>query len=104
MLLSLNPVPGILAAAEQVKFTESLSTVSMTVRFLVTSYRPVMVFVDIISLPSMILSIRGPPTTTALTSVGVRVSPSYKKEMEGDGMPEAVQVKVMSVTSLVVNC
>ena len=103
-LSNLSPVPGISAEAEQIKFTESSCTALKRVRFLVTSYKLVMVFLATVSLPSITLLARGPPSDIGFPSVRMRVWPSYIKDMVGAGEPEAVLIKVMSVCSLTVNC
>ena len=87
-----SPNPGMLAKAVQVKFPESPSSAQRRVRSRVTTYNPSSFLSDMTSIP------------TSSLSMEVRVSSPCWKEREGAGNPVALQVKVMFVCSLVLNC
>ena len=87
-----SPNPGILAKAVQVKFPESPSSARRRVKSRVTTYNSLSFLSDMTSIPTCSLSME------------VSVSSPRCKEREGAGNPVAVQVMVMFVCSLVLNC
>ena len=91
-MATVSPNPGMLAKAVQVKFPESPSSARRRVRSRVTTYNPSSFLYDMTSIP------------TSSLSMEVRVSSPRWKERKGAGNPVAVQVMVMFVCSLVLNC